>query len=600
MALYGNRPALMRRDERGAYTAITYIELHRSVDRLARSLRNLGIRPGGRVAILARNCPEWVVADLAALKCGAIVVPLYTTLSPAALKYIISDSGSCVVFAGDGGFFATVDSLRNELGCVREVIVFDPSGIERGKAFISFWPLVEETGENVEASGGVGAVSASASAGAESEWPQSALDDVATIVYTSGTTGEPKGVVLSHGNILSNAVCSRARFGLSPKDRYLSFLPLSHTFERTGGYYTTLLAGVPIAYAGDITTIIEDARTIRPTCLIAVPRILEKVYDEAQRKVAESSAFRRRLVEAAILSLNQRVNLRYRGRPVPVVLRLKCLFYDAVVARKFRNIAGGKLRLIVSGAAPLDRRLAKTLTALGFNLFEGYGLTETSPSVSCTSFADNRLGPVGKPYDGVEVKIGDNSEVLVKGPNVMKGYFNKPEDTARAFDADGWFLTGDQGRFDRHGNLIITGRIKELIVTSYGKNVAPVPIETAIKESDYIEDVMLYGDREKYLVAVVVAQRGAVERYARDNGMEAACYEELLQTPAVRALIGSEIDKATANCSSYEKVKAFTVVSEGFSVANDLITPTLKLRRVKVAEKYRDAIEIMYGRAGTT
>ncbi len=595
-SLHANKPVLMRRDERGVYRAITFAELARSVDGLARSLRKLGLRPGDRVAILARNCPEWVVTDLAALKSCAIVVPLYTTLSPAAIRYIISDSGSSFVFAGDGKFFAVVDSLRRELDSVREVVVFEPSGIEPGRVFTSFWPLVEEGRKDAAGSERPGRAPGGAGGGSDSSWPPATLDDAATIVYTSGTTGEPKGVVLSHGNILSNVVCSIERFGLSPRDRYLSFLQLSHMFERTGGYYATLLAGVPIAYAEDITTIVEDAQKIRPTCLIVVPRILEKAYEAAQGKVAESPPFRRRLVRAAILNLNRRVNLRYGGRRIPVALSLKCLFYDRVVARRFRKIAGGKLRFMVSGGAPLDRRLAKTLLALGFNLFEGYGLTETSPSVCCTSFGDNRLGTVGKPYDGVELRIGENSEVLVRGPNVMKGYFNKPNDTARAIDADGWFHTGDQGRLDGSDNLIITGRIKELIVTSYGKNVAPVPTETAIKQSDYVEDVMLHGDREKYVVAVVVAQKDAVERYARENGVKAAGYEELLKEEAIRALISSEIEKATVNCSPYEKVKAFTLVSEGFTLANGLITPTLKLRREKVRERYHDAIEEMYGR----
>ena len=614
-SLYADKPALMHKDDRGAYRAITFAELNRFVDGLARSLRNLGLRRGDRVAILSRNCPEWVVTDLAALKSGAIVVPLYTTLSPAALKYIISDSGSSLVFAGDGKFFEVVDSLRSELDSVRDVVVFEPSGIERGSAFTSFWPLVEagvkdafvsvRAGVALEVAGAALQVASvvpevtGAGGGSETGWPSVTPDDAATIVYTSGTTGEPKGVVLSHGNILSNVACSIDRFGLSPGDRYLSFLPLSHSFERTAGYYSTLLAGVPIAYAEDITTIVQDAQKIRPTCLIVVPRILEKVYEAAQAKVAESSPFRRKLVRAAILNLNRRVNLRYRGRRVPTALNLKCFFYDRVVARKFRSIAGGKLRFVVSGAAPLDRRLAKTLLALGFNLFEGYGLTETSPSVCCTRFGDNRLGTVGKPYDGVEVRVGENSEVLVRGPNVMKGYFNNPEDTARAIDAEGWLHTGDQGRLDGHGNLVITGRIKELIVTSYGKNIAPVPIETAIKQSDYVEDVMLHGDREKHIVAVVVAQREAVERYARENGLRAAGYEELLREEAIRTLIASEIEKATVNCSPFEKVKAFTLVSEGFTVANDLITPTLKLRREKVRERYHDAIEAMYGRHGT-
>ena len=623
VTLYAGKPALMQKDDRGGYQAITFTELDRFVSGLARSLRKLGIGRGDRVAILARNGPEWVVADLAALKSGAIVVPLYTTLSTSALKYIISDSGSKLVFAGNSQFFTVADSIRREVDSVREVVVFDPSGIEQGRAFSSFWTLVEQGvgnasaprrargAEQVEAgmprpagttysqavcsSGPAGTASSPAGANLESDWPVVTLDDAATIVYTSGTTGEPKGVVLSHGNILSNVLSSIQRFELSSRDRFLSFLPLSHTFERTGSY-SILLSGGTVAYAGDMTTIVQDAQKIRPTALIVVPRILEKVYEAAQSKVAESPAFRRKLVRVAIQNLNRRVNLRYRGRKVSIALNIRCFFYDWLVAREFRTIAGGKLRFVLSGAAPLDKRLAKTLLALGFKVFEGYGLTETSPGACSTSFADNRLGTVGKPYDGVELRIGENSEVLIKGPNVMKGYFNKPEETARIIDSGGWFHTGDQGRLDRHGNLIITGRIKELIVTSYGKNIAPVPIETRIKQGDYIEDVMLHGDKEKYLTAIVVTQREAVERYARENGMEAAGYEKLLKREEIRALISSEIENATRDCSSFEKVKAFTLVGEGFTVANDLLTPTLKLRREKVREKYRDAIDAMYGR----
>jgi long-chain acyl-CoA synthetase len=279
---------------------------------------------------------------------------------------------------------------------------------------------------------------------------------------------------------------------------------------------------------------------------------------------------------------------------VPLALKVMCAFFNRNIASKFRGIAGGRLRLLVSGGAPLDRKLAKTLYVMGFNILEGYGLTEASPVVCTACLDDNRLGTVGKPLDGIEVRIGENDEILVRGPNIMKGYFNKPDETARVIDAEHWFHTGDQGRFDEWGNLVITGRIKEIIVTSYGKNIAPIPIEAEIAKSIYIDQAMLYGDNRKYVTALIVPRKDAIEDFARSCGIVEGDYGNLLAREEIRALIASEIGLATSERARFEKIKAFTLIPESFSVANKLLTPTLKLRRAKVIEKYIDELEAMY------
>ncbi|MFC1682839.1 AMP-dependent synthetase/ligase [Candidatus Zixiibacteriota bacterium] len=581
VTLHPRKVALMYKDDAGDYQSITYLELCGIIDRVAISLMNLGITNGDRVAILSRNRPEWVMADLAILKLGAIVVPIYQTLPASAVAHILKDSGSKLLFVEDSERFAVIDMIRGTVPSLSRVVAFDRRGIDPQKDVLPFAEMARDAGRLIDPQD------------LRKDTPNEP-EDTATIVYTSGTTGEPKGAVLSHGNIVSNALSAMSRYQFSETDVTLSYLPLCHMFERTCGYYTFLFSGGCIAYARDMTTIVEDVQTIQPTILIAVPRIIEKVFQAVQKKVLESSFIRRKLVFAAFRSLNLHANLKYKGLKIPPLVRFKRRIYDVLVASKFRKIAGENLRLLVTGGAPLDRRVAKALYILGFNIVEGYGLTETAPVVCCSAVEDNRLGTVGKPLPGVEVKIGDGEEILVRGPNVMKSYFNKPEETARTIDKDGWFHTGDQGRFDKHGNLIIAGRIKELIITSYGKNVAPVPIESAIMRSGFIEQAVLSGDNRKYLSALIVPRKDALEQFAASGDINAADYEQLLQKDEIRALILAEIEKAAGELPNYAKVKAFTLLPESFSVDNELLTPTLKLRRRKILIRFRPEIDAMY------
>ena len=578
-ARYPHKPALRFKGADGEYRSISFEALADSVDRLAASLGRLGVGKGDRVAVFAYHGPEWVMADLAALELGAVIVPLYHTLSASAAKYILNDAACKLIFVEGKELFGVIDTIRGEIPSLAHVVVFDEKGMEERGAFLKFGDLVAD--------------GARAGRAASAELPSSSPGDPATIVYTSGTTGAPKGVVLSHGNILFDAFAALRRFKVGPDDTFLSFLPLCHMLEKTCGYYTMLFAGATIAYAEGISTIVDVVQKIRPTIIIVVPRIVEKIYEAVEQKVMEAPFVRRKLVFAAVRCLNERVNRVYRGEKVPLSLRVRSALCDRLVASKFRKIAGGRLRLLVSGGAPLDRKLAKTLHVLGFNIIEGYGLTETAPIVCTATLEDNCLGTVGKPLDGVEVKIGESDEILVRGPNLMCGYFNMPEETAKAIDGDGWFHTGDQGRLDARGNLIITGRLKELIVTSYGKKVAPVPIEAEITKSPYIDQALLYGDNKRFITALIVPRRDCLERYAREKGI-AAAYAGLLARGEIRDLIAAEIERATIDLAPFEKVRAFTLLPESFTVANELLTPTLKLRRKKIVERYRNLIDTLY------
>lgn len=571
---YPDKTALMYKKQ-GQYLGITYKELNNLVDAVAAMIQRLGIKKGDIIGIFSNNRPEWTIADLAVLKQGGVVVPIYYNLPPSYLKYIINDSKIRLIFVENSELFALIDSIRNETPDLKKIILFDATGVSSNKDFLKF-DDTEKTGHRAIDKGAV-----------------ISNNDIATIVYTSGTTGEPKGVILTNDNIVSNILSIINRFKIAPDDIIVSYLPLCNMFERTC-CYTLLFAGGTIGYAENLSTIAQDVAEIRPTLLIAVPRIIEKAYDMAVEKVEKSSPIKKALVLSAIKNLNKYANLKYKNMKISPWLKIKYSIYNRLVASKFREIAGGRLRLIISGSAPLNPQIEKIFYILGFNIIEGYGLTETSPVVCTNLIEDNRLGTVGKPIDDVEIKIGDGDEILVKGPNVMKGYLNKPEETARVIDSNGWFHTGDQGRFDAYGNLIITGRIKEIIVTSYGKNIAPAPLEEKISRSRYIDQVMLYGDKRKFIVALVVPNRESIEHYAGEKNILSGNYSELLETDKIKELINHEIEKATTNLASYEKVKTFALLSEGFTVENGMFTLTLKLRRGEIAKRYVELINALY------
>jgi long-chain acyl-CoA synthetase len=569
----------MKYKKEGQFIPITYSELTKTVDAVATSMRKLGIKQGDKVAIASYNRPEWAIADLATMKLGAIVVPIYHIpghLLPASyVKYVLNDAKVKLVFVEKEETYSLVAQIKPETPSLQHIVLIEHAGAKE-KPQITFDDMKKAETPVTEKPTDISA------------------DDVATIVYTSGTTGNPKGVVLTHKNIVSNASSAVERCSITADDVVMSFLPLAHVFERTCDYYTVLFEGACIGYAEDLTTAAQDAEEIRPTLLLTVPRVLEKVYSKAIEKVESSSPIRRRLVFSAIKNLNEYANRKYRKQRISLWLKLKRSIFDKLVASKFRKLGGGRIRLIVSGAAPLDRQIAKMVYILGFNIVEGYGLTEASPVVAVNAIEDNTLGTVGRPIKGVDVRIGDNSEILVRGPNVMKGYHNRPEETARVIDKEGWLHTGDQGRFDENGHLIITGRIKEIIVTAGGKNITPTLVEGKITASRYVEHAMVYGDKKKYLAALVVPDRETIEQYAKVNSISYDVYAQLLQKDEIKDLLKDEIRVAMTDLQSYQQVKAFALIEESFTVPNGLLTPSFKIRRKKIAEKYADSLDDMY------
>jgi len=577
------RTALMHKVG-GAYQGTTYSELSRTVDQVAAGLAARGVKPGDRVGIYSYNRPEWVVADLAIIKLGAVVVPIYHTLPADSVRYILRDAEVGHLLVENPELFSAVTSVMQDCPALKDVITLflQPGETRTGKELFSF-----------ESLRGKGAEALAADPRASAAYPSRA-DDLMTIVYTSGTTGEPKGAMLTHANILSNVHAAIPRFNIAPTDTLVSFLPLCHMLERTCGYYTLLMAGGCIAYAESVQTIREDVAKVRPTIMIVVPRVLEKVYNAVAEKVTTGSALSRFLMLATLRTFSQYAQNKARGIPQPLRLRFKRWVLGLLVVRKLKALGGGRLRLLVSGGAPLDRKLARIVRNLGFNLLEGYGLTETSPVVCTAIPGQERVGTVGKPFPDVEVRIGPSDEVLIRGPNVMSGYLNKPEETAKAIDRDGWFHSGDQGRFDEEGNLIITGRIKEIIVNSYGKNIAPVPIELAIAGSTYVEQVVVVGDRQPYLTALMVPARLTLLEYCRQNGIPADDYAAVLHDKRVAELYRQEIDNALKGLAGYEQVKRFRLIPEPFTVENGLLTPSLKVRRPLVTEAYKHDIAAMY------
>ena len=574
-ARYPDKTALLYKKE-GKYRKISFKGLQANVIRLASALRRAGIEKGDAVGIFSYNRPEWVIADLAIMKLGAVVVPVYHTLTSSYLRYIIKDAKVKLIFVENDRLFPIIEEIWGDIPFHFKVVVFDTAQISTNKNFWTFRQMLNLDSPVTRDSSTI------------------CGNDTATIVYTSGTTGEPKGVVLSHHNILSNALAARDRFKITFKDVIFSILPLSHLFERTCGYYAILLAGGAIAYARDLNTITQDIAKIRPTLIITVPRIIEKIYQLVVEKIEGGGPIKRKWVVSAIKALNRYANLTYKKQRIPPALKVKYLIYNALVASKFRKLTGGRLRLMGSGGAHLDPKIAKILYILGYNIIEGYGLTEASPLVCSNKLEDIRLGTVGKPLDGVQVKISKQDEILVKGPNVMQGYLHKPEETKKAIDADGWLHTGDQGRFNKSGDLIITGRIKEMIITSYGKNIAPAFLEKKISGSRYIDQVMVFGDEKRCLVALIVPNKKAIQQHARELNVSYENYSELLKSNGIQTLIQQEVDQATTDLASYETIKSFAVLPESFTVNDALLTPTLKLRRIEILKRYKDQIENLY------
>ena len=566
----------------GEWKAISSDEMIARAEHIALGLYSLGLRKGDRVALLAANSPEWTLTDAGCQFAGVIDAPVYTTLAPNAVQYIIKDAGARILFLQNIEYYKRFREVLAECPTLERIIFFDSTDIEVENA-LSLVEL-ETAGAKLKAENPelikelTGAIAPS---------------DVATLIYTSGTTGEPKGVMLTHSNLVSNVLDAGAEHTFSPKDKPLSVLPFSHVFERTG-MYLYISNGMAVYYAESIERAAENLLEVAPTMFVAVPRIFEKVYARAKVKAAQASPLKEKIFDWAIDVGKEYALRNERGQPIPRLLAVKHSIADKIVFSKLREFFGGNLSFCISGGAALSDDISLIFSGAGIAIMQGYGLTETSPVITTNTGMHSRLGTVGKPIRNVSVRIAEDGEIEVSGANVMLGYYNKPEATREAFTADGWFKTGDIGTLDADGFLKITDRKKELFKTSGGKYIAPSPIEQLIIASRFISQVVLVGNERNFPAALVVPNFEQLENYAKLKNLDIKSPAEFCMHPRIIDLIERQIAELTANLSQYEKVKKIALLENELTVEGGELTPTLKVKRRVVDEKYQAIIEKIY------
>ena len=582
-AVAGHRslPAALRRKREGRWQSIRHDQLLEQVHAVYAALRGLGLSGGDRVAIISENRPEWAITDYACLAARCTDVPVYPTLPAQQVAYILRDAGCRVVFCSNREQLDKVRSIRHELPSIEHVIVFDDgvAGAEE-RSFADF-----------EA---VGRAAVGQYPGWEAAARRAEPADLATLIYTSGTTGDPKGVMLSHGNIASNVTACLTVLDLHPGDECLSFLPLSHIFERMVGHYTMLSAGVIINYSTSFDQVANELGEVRPTILASVPRLYEKIFAKVIEAAESGSSFRRAIFEWARATGEKVLDYRLDGSRPPGVLLLANRVADRLVFAKLRARLGGRLRYAVSGGAPLNPDICRFFLAAGVPILEGYGLTETSPVITVNRRDKIKPGTVGPPIPGVEVRIADDGEILTRGPHVMRGYYHKQEATAEAIDIDGWFHTGDIGEIDADGYLRITDRKKDLIVTAGGKNIAPQPIEALLKTSPFLSNAVMLGDRRPYPVMVLVPNFAAIAGWAGAHGIPETDPALLVERAEVRDKLEREARKLLRDLAQFETPKKFLILPEEFSIAGGDLTPKMSVRRKVIEQKWAREIEKLY------
>lgn len=568
---YAERPLFGTRGPTG-WVWTTYREVGSMIDRFRSALADLGIGAGDRIAVISRNRVEWAVAAYATYGLRAAYVPMYEQQRPDEWAFILNDAGARAVIVGDQRIRVEIEALRPTLPKLEHIISLDGPISEP----MTFAALLARGGEVLAPPAEV------------------AASDIAGLIYTSGTTGLPKGVILSHANIMSNVAAVHQVFPLDMTDMTVSFLPWAHSYGQTIELHILMSMGGATAFTRGVAHLLDDIMEVRPTILITVPRIFNRLHDRVMQDILERSPVIQKLFRDGIESAIRRNHHEHLG----LLRRIELALDDRLIFKKIRDRFGGRLRLVISGAAALSPEVAEFIDALGLKVYEGYGLSETSPLVSCNTPTSRRLGSVGRPIPGVTVEIDTEvagvgpgeGEIVVHGPNVMLGYHNRPEETAAAFTADGGLRTGDLGRFDDDGFLYITGRIKEQYKLETGKYIMPAPLEERLRLSPYIANVMLHGDNRPFNVALVVPNRENLEAWARREGIDDAAGLHA----ATRALIAGELRRESADFKPYEVPRRFALLDEDFSSENDLLTPTLKIKRRNVVARYRGLIDSLY------
>ena len=559
----------------GAWRALTYGELSERVLKVASRLKELGVKRGDKVAIFSDNKPEWAISDLSILAVGGTSVPIYATSTSEQARYIIKDSGSKVVMIGSKRQYDDVSPFMKEMDLT--VISFDDSPFPDTTAFKDLWNWKGDE---------------KALSGIRKKLSSFGSDDLCTIIYTSGTTGEPKGVMLTHSNLFHQVDAVDTYFDVGVEDRSLCFLPLSHVFERAWSYFV-FYSGAVNHYMDDPKLVRDYMEEVQPTVMVSVPRLFEKIYSTVNEKLRKASPLKKAMFKWSMGVGHKFNTLKTQSKVPGSFLSFKYRIADKLVLGKLRKVIGGDKKFLASGGAPLLAEIGEFFLSAGVVVCEGYGLTETSPIISMNRPTELKFGTVGKTAPKVEVKLSKDKEILVKGPNVMSGYYNKPELTKETF-VDGWFRTGDVGEFDKDGFLKITDRIKEIIITSTGKNIARQRVELVIGKDHYIEQILAIGNNRNYLSALVVPYFEALEEYAKEKGISFSSREALVKKQEIIDFYNERIQVVQKELANFEKIKKFTLLPEEFSQAANEITPTMKNKRRVIMERYGDLVEKMY------
>lgn len=578
---HGSEEAVrFKRTNGEAWLSYTWDELSELVKQTSKALIAYGIKPQENVAIFSQNKVEWSIADLGIMGAGAVSVPIYATNTTDQAKYIIDEAEIRVIFVGDKEQYdKALEIYANSSSTLEKIVVLEDYVQLNNAASIHFGEFLKMTTKTAEE---------------EFEGRLNAIEgeDLATIIYTSGTTGEPKGVMLTHNNFTELFRIHDLRLNLSREDSSISFLPLSHVFERCWSLYM-LAKGIKNSYLGDPKEILNALSDVRPTLMCSVPRLYQKAYHRILAKVDSGSGLKKKLFNAALDAGKQRVELLRKGQNLPLGLRLKYSFFDALVFKKIRSVFGGRLRMMPCAGAPLSGQITEFFHAIGMPLLIGYGLTETSATVSVFPDQGFEFGTVGFSMPDVQVKIGDDDEILVKGKTVMKGYYKKPEETAKVFEGE-WLKTGDAGTIDENGHITITDRIKDLMKTSGGKYVAPQMIESILTNDNFIENAILIGDDKPYVSALLVPNLEALIEYAHSLNLNYHSVEDLLKKNHIREFYEHKLEQLQQSLANFEKVKKFKLLPNDFSMNMGELTPTLKIRRQIIINHFSSLIDEMY------
>jgi long-chain acyl-CoA synthetase len=575
-----SRPVLRYKSE-NQYKDISYAELRRRVELFMCGLASLGVRRGENILMISENRPEWVIADMGMVHLGAVNVPIFPSLTPKQVEYILQNSESRYAIVSNQMQLNKV--LKATGHYLKKIIVMSeppPPVIENILSFSQVMKKGEEFQKTHQKF-------------YEEERAKVKPDDLLTIIYTSGTTGNPKGVMLTHNNMVSNIHAASECIPIADDDVLLSFLPLCHSYERMAGYYTALACGATIAYAESVETVRDNMLETHPTVITTVPRLFERIHTRIMRRIENSPPVRRKIFHWAV-GVGKRYAKARKQKSISRMLQMKYSIAESLVFKRIKEQTGGKMKYFVSGGAALARELGEFFEAIGIQIIEGYGLTETSPVISVNRLDDYKFGAVGKPIPEVEVKIADDGEILARGPNIMKGYWKDPQATAEMIDQEGWLHTGDIGMIDAEGFIHITDRKKHLFVNSGGKNIAPQPIENLFVQSPLIDQFILIGDKRMFCTALIVPDFDALKEVSNRSGISFSSDDELVNKKEIYELYEREISSLQKDLANFERVRKFTVLSKPLTLENGEITPKLNVRRKVVEERYKDVIEKMY------